>query len=107
MTTYVRPYHHASSTLLGRENASTTLPFHVLGSVPAYHNTAHVWHWKLYLAFEDRGRAEGAHPQEVLRQDAHHVRSQRAHEVLDLHGVVPAKRDPGGRGALQDRLTLD
>ena len=44
----------------------------------------------IYLILENGGRAESAHPQEVLREDAHHVRRQRAHEILDLHRVVPA-----------------
>ena len=44
----------------------------------------------IYLVLENGSRAEGAHPQEVLGEDAHYVRRQRAHEILDLHGVVPA-----------------
>ncbi len=63
---------------------------HSLKSGPGPQKTLKV-HNKQYLAFQDRGRAECTHPQEVLRQDAHHIGSKRAHEVLNLQGVIPER----------------
>lgn len=54
--------------------------------------------WKKYSLYESTNlnlqhgcAAESPHPQKILGQDPHNIRTKCAHEVFDLEDVIPAR----------------